>query len=94
MDAGIYIYATTGSGNSLTFPSAASLVAALPNATVGDVFTMLIINDSGSKTFTLGAGTGITIVNNFKTISTNSSKVIYFRITNATSSSEAISIYF
>jgi hypothetical protein len=94
LDAGIYIFAPSASGKSLTFPTAANLVAALPNATVGDTFTMLIINDSGSNSFTLSAGSGITIVPSSTTLNTRTSKVVYFRITNATSSSEAISIYY
>ncbi|MFM1836150.1 MAG: Ralstonia phage phiRSL1, partial [Bacteroidota bacterium] len=93
LDAGIYIF-TPSSSKSLTFPSAADLVSALPNATVGDTFTMLIMNESGSNSFTLNAGTGITIVPTTKTISSRSSRVIYFRLTNVGSSSEAISIYY
>ena len=80
----------------LTFPSASSIVAALPNAKVGDTFTIVLNtkDDNNNINYKFDAG-GLTA--NFSSTSLGSSSgrslILTFRVTNITSGSEAVSIY-
>jgi hypothetical protein len=96
LDAGIISLTGTNS-RTFTFPSAASIITALPSAKVGDTFTVVLNNQTADKVLTLSPGSGITNYGR-TTIDNNSSSsqktIIYtFRLTNVTSGSEAISIY-
>jgi hypothetical protein len=79
----------------LTFPSASSIVAALPNAKVGDTFTIVLNtkDDNNDINYKFDAG-GLT---NFcsTTLGNSSARslILTFRVTNITSGSEAVSIY-
>lgn len=95
---GIIVRDCAGSGRSDVLPTAALLVAALPNAAVGDVIECKIINGSdAAETLTIGAGTGGDFDTNqtsaSRVIGQNNSKVIYIRLTNVTASSEAYVAY-
>jgi hypothetical protein len=75
----------------LTYPSAASLVAALPGVAIGDTFECLFETTStGGITFT--AGVGVTFRRNSAVVSPNSS-LHWIRFTNVTSGSEAVVVY-
>jgi trimeric autotransporter adhesin len=56
------ILTVTGGGGSLTTDTAANIVAAIPNAAVGDTFKFLIANNSASAEF-LSPGAGVTFDN-------------------------------
>jgi hypothetical protein len=79
----------------LTFPSASSIVAALPNAKVGDTFTIVLnMKDNNNDiNYKFDAG-GLT---NFSSTTLGNSSarslILTFRVTNITSGSEAVSIY-
>jgi hypothetical protein len=99
LDAGIYAW-NPGSQNGLklkipTAKGSSGLVQALPNAAVGDVFTLLIVNYSTSQSFDMAvtADQGNTIEVGTITISRGTSRVLNFRVTSVTSGSETISIY-
>jgi hypothetical protein len=74
--------------------TAALIVAALPaDARVADMsFEMKVILDNSSANWTMTAGSGVTLVGSFASLSTGSVNCLV-RVTNATSLSEAITIY-
>jgi hypothetical protein len=95
---GIIVRDCAGAGRSDVLPTAALLVAAIPNATVGDVIECVIVNGSdAAETITLGAGSGGGFDTNQTTASRvipqNTSKVLRIRLTNVTASSEAYVAY-
>lgn len=76
-----------------TFPTAALLVAGINGVDVGCSFRVEIINTANAAdTLTLAAGTGGTLVGT-ATIAQSNNKPFLFVITNATSGSEAYSVY-
>lgn len=77
----------------VTTPTAAALVAAIPNCQVGSSFDFVLQNantSSGAVTFTAGSG-----VTNVGTVNVPITKTQVYRgiVTNATSGAEAVSIY-
>jgi hypothetical protein len=92
LDAGILGF-TGNSPKTITMPTAANLIQALPGTpVVGDVFTFYVYSENnGAVSFATGV-TGVTIENN-SSISGGTSRVIYCRVTNVGSGTEAISIY-
>lgn len=53
---------TLAAGHNLTTPTAAQIVAAIPNAVVGQTYRLRIINSSsGAFSWTVVAGTGVTL---------------------------------
>ena len=90
--AGVYKQTTAGAF-SLTLPSAASVVAAIPNCQVGSKFMLAIIN-TGSGTLTLTAGSGNTLGGQATaTLATATSNLFIAEVTNATASSEAVTYH-
>lgn len=82
-----------GSARSDVLPSAALLVAAVPDPQPGRTFECDIRNVSGTAvSITLTAGTGCTIVGT-ATIAQNNLKTIRITITNRTAGSEAYTVY-
>lgn len=83
---GIIVRDPGGAGRNLTWPTAAALVAALPNAAVGDVIDTLIVNGAdAAEVLTLVAdATGGFDANQTaasRVIGQNSSKLVRTRIT-------------
>lgn len=73
----------------LTLPTAALLVAALPGAKVGDAVDLSIENSSaGANSITLAAGSGGTLRGG-ATVAQNKSALVRILVTNVTASSEA-----
>ena len=72
----------------LTTATAALIVASLNSPVVGDTLEVQFIN-SGANTATLTGGSGVTIFGN-NVIASNSSRLLRFRLTNVTASSEAV----
>ena len=98
LDAGIYVWDPGASGKKLIIPTAkgsSGLVQALPNATVGDVFTLLVVNSSTTQDYQMStnSGEGNTIQSGTITIGKGTSRVLYFRVTSISNNNEAISIY-
>jgi hypothetical protein len=86
---------TAGGAQTDTTPTAAAIVAAIPNAQVGMTFTLKIYNNSGG-THTLGLGTGVTIATGFTSVLTTTAAqrhTFTFRLANVTASSEAVTVY-
>ena len=83
----------------LTFDTAAQIVAGVnaigAGAVVGDVICTLIINGATANTLAPQTSTGVTYDSNQAntTIAANSSRLMYFRLTNVTSGSEAVVVY-
>lgn len=96
--AGILVRDPNGAGRTDTLDTAANIVAAVPDAKVGDVIPLLIVNGAdAAEAITLAGGTGGTFDANqtaaSRVIAQNSSKVIRVRLTNVTAGSEAYVIY-
>lgn len=79
---------STQAAINVTTPSAAALVAALPNAQVGSSFETVIVNGN-SGTATMLAGAGVTLVGT-TTALTNTSRTYRGMVTNATAGAEAV----
>lgn len=87
-----YTGATSAVNRNLTLPSAAAIVAAIPGAQVGDVFTFTIDNTQagvGTKTVVLGAGT-----TSQGTLDVAQNEIAVFEVVlqNVTSGSEAVKV--
>ena len=74
---------TAGAAFTLTTDTAANIIAAIPNAQVGQQYDLRVINTGSGYTATLTAGTGVTI-NGTATIANNTWRDFYVVI--ATSS--------
>lgn len=95
---GIIVRDPAGASRSDVLPTAALLVAAIPNAAVGDIIECLIINGAdAAETITIGAGSGGGFDTNqtasSRIIGQNASKLMRIRLTNVTASSEAYVVY-
>jgi len=96
---GIIVRDCAGASRSDTLPTAALLVAAMPNPAVGDIVRCRIINGSDpiTEVITLLAGTGGGFDANQTAVSRlvggGNSKDILIRLTNVTASSEAYVVY-
>ena len=76
-----------------TLPTAALLVAAMPNARVGSAFAFLVNNKSaGAFTITMAAGSGGT-ADGTLTVAQNAIRMFVVIVTNVTSASEAYFVY-
>jgi predicted RecA/RadA family phage recombinase len=86
-----------GAGRTVTLPTAADLVAGVPNAQVGDVVSLRVINGAdAAEAITIAEGTGGTWDANFagaKTITQAAAKDVTVRLTNVTAASEAYVVY-
>lgn len=83
----------TGTTGTYTFPTAANMIAGIPNCKVGDTFDFLFNNDgSGNATLAAGGATlqGATAA---LTVATTVCKILRGIVTNATVSSEAYTVY-
>lgn len=86
---GVYRLTTASGGVALTFPSAASVVAAIPQCQVGSRFDLAVINAGSGQTITLTAGTGNTLTGT-AAVATNTSQIVKGIVTNATVGAEAV----
>ena len=95
---GVCVLKPTGNVN-LTFDTAAQIVAGVnaisSGAQVGYYINTLIVNGSTANTLAPQTSTGLTYDANQAntTISANSSRLMYFRLTNVTPGSEAVVAY-
>jgi hypothetical protein len=96
LEAGIFVGTSTSNSRTIKIPKAngsTGLVKALPNATVGDIITVLIVN-GGDKTISIdGDDSTVTKVPNTMNVPAGTSRVVYIRVTDITNDSEKISIY-
>ena len=79
-------------------PTAANLVAGIPNARIGDTIELLLHNDAGAATgyaVTIVTNTGVTLHGSTETLTegTNDTGKLIFRLTNVTAASEAVDCY-
>ena len=90
--AGLLLRDPNGGDRSDVTPTAALIVAAVPDARVGSTFEFIIVNTANAaETITLTAGAGVTLVPTSITITQNSSSLFVARITNV--GTPAVSIY-
>ena len=76
-----------------TTPTAAELVAALPDMNVGDTFSCKVANhDTGAETVTINGGSGVTRIS-LGGIPPQTSREMVFELTNKTAGSEAFNLY-
>jgi hypothetical protein len=75
-----------------TLPTAALLVAGIPNCKVGDSFAFLVNNKSGANAITVAAGAGGT-ADGTLTVAVNVVREFRVIVTNVTGSSEAYFVY-
>ncbi len=91
------IYQTSGqtSAVGVTTPTAAQIVAALPNAQVGSKFEFVLINgNTSSGAVTITGGTNVTITYpNGSTVAVTKSQIFRGVVTNATAGAEAVTLY-
>ncbi len=86
---GILTAATLGAGLALTTPTAADIIAAMPNPSVGSSFECRIFN-KGANTITVGGGSGVvTTAASALTIATVTAKTLLFVVTSPT----AVALY-
>lgn len=95
---GLIVRDPNGASRSDVLPTAALLVAAVPNAAIGDVIYCKIINGAdAAETITIGAGAGggfdVNQTAAARVIPQNSTKELAIRLTNVTLSSEAYVVY-
>jgi hypothetical protein len=82
----------TAGNVTITTPTAAAIVAAVSLPRVGDVLKVLFSNTGGGAT-TFSAGSGVTLTATGMSIATNNARYVYFRFTNVTSGTEAVTVY-
>lgn len=95
---GIIVLSPSAAAQTFTTDTAANIVSYMSqnSATVqvGDVLTCFLIN-GGANSFTVGFGSGVSKDTNASaTWAANTSKTIYFRLTNVTPGSETVVAYF
>lgn len=90
---GLILRDTNGASRSDVLPTAALLVAAMENPSVGNGFEFIIRNTAdAAETITVTAGTGAT-VSGTATIAQNNTKRFLVVVTNITSGAEAYTAY-
>jgi len=91
--AGILARDPTGSARTDTFPTAANIVADIPNAVVGTSFWFILDNQgSAGEDITLAAGSGGTAQGTL-VVGDTKSVCILFTLTNVTSGAEAYEVF-
>lgn len=94
---GVIVRDCGGGARTDTLPTAALLVAAVPNAKVGDLIRCTVINGSdAAEALTIAEGAGGTWDTNFvaaKAVAQNAARELIIRLTNVTASSEAYVVY-
>lgn len=99
LGAGIVVLSPSAGSLTFTTDTAANIVLYLQNNSagvmVGDVLPCLVVNGSATNAFTVGLGTNVTRDANVSTsVPAATSRMFYFRVTNATQGSEAVSVYY
>jgi hypothetical protein len=93
---GLILRDPAGAGRTDVLPTAALLVAALPDLRIGDVLSVLVINNAdAAETITISAGTGgtVTQIAGSRIIPQNTSRMVYIRFTGVATGSEAYVVY-
>ena len=95
---GIFVAVNRNNSETDTTPTAAQIVAAIPNCTVGATFRFMHVNN-GSNTITLTGGTGVknaagndVTSSNVFSLSMGQGRSYVFRVGNISSSSEEVTL--
>ncbi len=88
----LYHFDTRDAGRSLTLPSAADIVGALPSASGGQAFAFGV-NAGGANPVTIIGGAGVTITPSAVTVAGNTTRTVFVVLDNATKGSEAVTVY-
>ena len=81
---------TLSSAITLTIPSAAFIVSAIPGAVIGTTLRVIFIATTGA--INLAAGTGVNIYSPI-TIAAGTQRTVIIQITNISNGSQAVSVY-
>jgi hypothetical protein len=93
MTAGYLLRDPNGGDVTDTTPTAAQIVAAIPNCQTNSSFLWIVKNTAdAAETITIAGGTGVTITGT-ATIAQNNTKIFLVVVTDPTSGSEAVTIY-
>ena len=95
---GVLVVDCGGAARDVNLPAAAALVAAVPQAKVGDMIRLYTVNGSNAaEAITIVPGAGGALDANqtagSEIIGQNNSKLLHIRLTNVTASSEAYVVY-
>jgi hypothetical protein len=90
--AGIVTVDVSGGAVSCQLPTAALLKTAFPGVAVGDILKCLFVAFGATNALTLTTNTGLTLLG-APAVPAQTSRLVYFRFTNVTASSEAVSVY-
>jgi hypothetical protein len=96
LEEGIFVGTSTSSNKTIKIPTAkgsTGLVQALPNAEVGDIVSVLIVNGGNKSLLIDGRDSSVTKVPSTMTVPAGTSRLVYIRVTSITSGSETVSIY-
>ena len=88
----LYRFDTTAAGRSLTLPSAADIVAAVPSAVVGDVLVFGVTAE-GDNAVTIIGGANVTVAASAITVRGHSTLTVFCVLDNISAGSQAVSIY-
>ena len=88
----LYRFDTSTSGYTMTLPSAADIVSAVPSAVVGSVIVFAVAAD-GTNSVTISGGSGLTIKTSAATVPGNQSVMMFCNLDNITAGSQHVTIY-
>ena len=88
----LYRFETSGSGHTLTLPSAADIIDKVDSPTIGQLFIMVVAAD-GVNPVTVTGGTGMIIKTSATEVAGNTTQSLYFVITNTSSGTQSITVY-
>jgi hypothetical protein len=83
----------TNASNPVHLPAAAAIVAAIPNAAVGDTFSFVVANEDGLLDVAFASNAGTTVDDPNAEIFTDTTAQMVCRLTNVTGGTEAVTCY-
>ena len=88
----LYRFDTGAAGRTLTLPAAADIIKQIGSPTVGQMF-IVAVSAEGANIVTVTGGSGVTVKTSGATVPGNSTKNLYFVVTDLTSGSQALTVY-
>jgi len=88
----LYRFETSGGGCTFALPSAAEIISKINTPTVGQLFIMAVTVE-GANSVTVTGGAGIVIKPSAVEVAGNSTKNLYFVVTNTGSGIQSITVY-
>jgi hypothetical protein len=88
----LYRFETSGAGRTITLPSAAEILAQISSPTLGQLFAIAVTAEGANPVTVLG-GVGLVIKPSAAEVAGNSTKNLYFVVTNTGSGTQSITVY-